>query len=244
MLPALKPKCWLQELPAEHRISLHFPPWYQLYRTGLENCFCETCLRSWQYCNKHLTFCILAIAHVWQDCHTLRELWPTNPSRLTRGLGELERNNTAPCRAAGRETGQLGTLQTNIDLLHRVGLPHTATPCASLGLSQGPMTYMSHALRIPRIWETAHNCPDMTDKAEWKITIGHMKKRQLKLLKALSDFYHLFTETLKAKRVTLFSQPPENARNYNLRLLQHLWHTCQEYHSKSKHLPSFCNGWG
>lgn len=46
----------------------------------------------------------------------------------------------------------------------------------------------------------------MADKAEWQRTIDHMKKRRLELLKALSDLYYLFTETLNAERVTTFSQ--------------------------------------
>lgn len=47
----------------------------------------------------------------------------------------------------------------------------------------------------------------MTEKAEWDISIDNVKERQIQIFKALSDFYHLFTETLKAKRVTVFSQP-------------------------------------
>lgn len=61
-IPALKPTPWLQEPPAEHGTSLHFPPWYRCYCTGLQNCFCETCLPRLQFCTKYLIFCILTIA--------------------------------------------------------------------------------------------------------------------------------------------------------------------------------------
>ena len=162
------------------------------------------------------------LPRVGQACNRLWELWPTNQPCLMCGLGKLKRNGTTPHTVLHMEKP---VLHKHWPALSCRPAPYHDPMCQH-GVVTGNDIWMSNTQKIPRIWETAHNCPNTTGKGEWKITIDHMKKRQLKILKALSDFYNLFTETLKTKRVTFFSQPSENARNYKLRLFQHLWHTC------------------